>query len=186
MILFFGPPGSGKSVQGKLLVERNGWKWLSTGELFRQSTDPEVIAKLASGELISDEMTNEVLDKALAEIGNGVHVVLDGYPRNPEQAEWLNDRLPNHGREIATVFVFEVPHDELVKRLSGRGRAEDNLEIVDRRLQIYREQTKPVLEFYEKQGTKIVKIDGLGDVNDVHERIQALAEEHNLTGPLNG
>jgi adenylate kinase len=166
-------------------VERNGWKWLSTGELFRQSNDPQVISRLASGELISDELTNKVLDKALEDIGNDVHVVLDGYPRNPEQAQWLNDRLPRHGQEIATVFVFEVPHDELVRRLSGRGRAEDDPGIVERRLEIYREQTKPVLEFYKAQGTKIVKIDGDGEVNAVHERIQALAEEHNLTGPLN-
>jgi adenylate kinase len=181
MILFFGPPGSGKSVQGNLLVERNGWKWLSTGELFRKSSDPEVISRLASGELISDEMTNEVLDKALQEIGNGTHVVLDGYPRNPKQAEWLNERLPEHGREIVAVFQFEVPHDELVNRLAGRGRSEDDPEIVERRLQIYREQTKPVLEFYEKQGVRVVKIDGLGDIETVHERIQGLAEEHGLT-----
>jgi adenylate kinase len=181
MILFFGPPGSGKSVQGKLLVERNGWKWLSTGELFRQSKDPEVAERLASGELISDELTNEVLDQALKDTGNGTHVVLDGYPRNPEQAKWLKKRLPRHGQEIVAVMVFTVPHDELVKRLSGRGRAEDDPGIVERRLEIYREQTKPVLDFYNKQGTKIVTIDGLGDVEVVHERIQALAEEHNLT-----
>ncbi|MBC7581309.1 nucleoside monophosphate kinase [Aeromicrobium sp.] len=186
MILFFGPPGSGKSVQGKLLVERNGWKWLSTGELFRQSADPEVIARLASGELISDEMTNEVLNTALTQISDDVHVVLDGYPRNTVQADWLDARLPNHGREIVAVIVFEVPHDELVKRLSGRGRAEDTLQIVTRRLQIYEEQTRPVLEFYEARGVKVVKIDGNGEVNDVHERIQRVAEAHNLTGPAQG
>jgi adenylate kinase len=181
MILFFGPPGSGKSVQGNLLVERNGWKWLSTGELFRKSDDPEVIERLATGELISDELTNEVLDDALKNIGNGTQIVLDGYPRNPSQAQWLNDRLPEHGREIAAVIVFEVPQEELVKRLSGRGRAEDDPTIVRRRLQIYEEQTRPVLEFYEKQGTNVVKIDGHGDVNDVHDRIQAAAEHHKLT-----
>jgi adenylate kinase len=180
MILFFGPPGSGKSVQGKLLVERNGWKWLSTGEMFRQSDDSEVIARLASGELISDELTNEVLDDALKEVGNGTHVVLDGYPRNTAQAEWLKEHLPEHGREIVAVIYFEVPHEELVKRLSGRGRAEDDPTIVERRLEIYREQTKPVLEFYERQGTKLVRIDGLGDVEAVHERIQGLVEEHGL------
>ena len=182
MILFFGPPGSGKSVQGSLLVERNGWKWLSTGELFRKSTDVDVIERLASGELIDDKMTNSVLDAALDEIGNGVHVVLDGYPRNTKQATWLNNRLPHHGHEIDAVIYFEVPHDELVRRLAGRGRAEDDIKIVERRLQIYTEQTRPVLEFYQKQGTKLVKIDGLGDVEEVHERIQSLAEEHGLTG----
>lgn len=183
MILFFGPPGSGKSVQGKLLVERNGWKWLSTGELFRESKDPAVIARLASGELISDEMTNQVLNDALSNLSDEVHIVLDGYPRNTAQAEWLEDHLPKHGREIAAVIVFETPEDELVRRLSGRGRAEDDPNIVRRRLEIYKKQTQPVLDFYEKQGTKVVKIDGLGEVNAVHERIQSVAEQHNLTKP---
>lgn len=183
MILFFGPPGSGKSVQGKLLVERNGWRWLSTGELFRESTDSEVIARLASGELISDELTNEVLDTALGGLKDVSQIVLDGYPRNTDQAQWLNNHLPKHGREIAAVIVFEVSDDELVKRLSGRGRAEDNLDVIRRRLEIYEEQTRPVLEFYKKQDTKIVKIDGHGDVNDIHERIQRAAEEHHLVNP---
>jgi adenylate kinase len=183
MILFFGPPGSGKSVQGKLLVERNGWKWLSTGELFRESTDPAIIERLATGELISDEMTNEVLNEALSKLTDEVHIVLDGYPRNTAQATWLEELLPNHGREIAAVIVFETPEDELVRRLSGRGRAEDDLNIVRRRLEIYEKQTRPVLEFYEQQGTKVVKIDGLGEVNEVHERIQSIAEQHQLTKP---
>lgn len=183
MILFFGPPGSGKSVQGKLLVERNGWKWLSTGELFRESKDPEVIERLASGELIGDDLTNEVLDTALSKLSDEVHIVLDGYPRNTAQAQWLEDQLPKHGREIAAVIVFDTPEEELVRRLSGRGRAEDDPNIVRRRLEIYEKQTRPVLDFYEKQGTKVVKIDGLGEVNAVHERIQAVAEAHNLTNP---
>lgn len=181
MILFFGPPGSGKSVQGKLLVERNGWKWLSTGELFRESTDPAVVKRLASGELISDEMTNDVLNVALSKLNDESHIVLDGYPRNTAQAEWLTEHLPHHGREIMAVIVFETPEEELIRRLSGRGRAEDDPSIVRRRLEIYEEQTRPVLEYYEGQGTKVIKIDGLGEVNDVHERIQAIAEEHNLT-----
>lgn len=185
MILFFGPPGSGKSVQGKLLVERNGWRWLSTGELFRESKDPEVAALLASGELISDELTNKVLNEALNGMQDVSRIVLDGYPRNIKQAKWLRKHLPKHGREIKAIIVFEVSEDELVRRLSGRGRAEDDPNIVRRRLQIYEEQTRPVLEFCAEQGTKIVRIDGHGEVNEIHERIQAVAEAHNLTKPDN-
>lgn len=181
MILFFGPPGSGKSVQGKLLVERNGWKWLSTGELFRESDDAEVIARLATGELISDELTNEVLDKALDGQRDGPHIVLDGYPRNTAQAKWLEQHLPRHGREIAAVIVFDVPEDELVRRLSGRGRAEDDPKIVRRRLEIYAKETQPVLDFFDKQGIPVVHVDGDGEVNSVHDRIQSVAESSNLT-----
>ncbi len=177
MILFFGPPGSGKSVQGELLVKRNGWKWLSTGQLFRESEDPEVLARLATGELIDDEMTNKVVDQALAEADDNNHVVLDGYPRNTEQATWLDEHLPQHGSEINTIIVFETPEEELIKRLSGRGRTEDSPQVIEKRLKIYYRNTKPVLDFYRQREVCIVEIDGLGDVNDVHERIQQAVEQ---------
>ena len=123
MILFFGPPGSGKSVQGQLLVERNGWQWLSTGDLFRNSKDPEVLKRLATGELIDDELTNKVLDTAIQDVSNEGPIVLDGYPRNLEQVKWLSGYLPQHGRKIQCVVLFQVPREELIKRLAGRGRA---------------------------------------------------------------
>lgn len=181
MILFFGPPGSGKSVQGKLLVERNGWRWLSTGELFRETEDPEVLAHLATGELISDELTNKVLGEALSDHRDTPHIVLDGYPRNPAQAKWLEKHLPEHGREIVAVIVFDVPEEELVRRLSGRGRAEDDPKIVRRRLEIYAKETQPVLDFFDKQGVPVVHVDGQGEVNAIHERIQQAAEDQKLT-----
>lgn len=180
MILFFGPPGSGKSVQGELLVKRNGWNWLSTGQLFRDSSDPEVLARLAQGELIDDALTNKVLNEALQQADNKTRIVLDGYPRNRQQAEWLDEHLPKHGREIAAIIVFEVPKEELTRRLAGRGRAEDSLDVIEKRLNIYFANTKPVLEFYEKQGVPVVHVDGHGDVTEVHERIQKAIEECSL------
>jgi adenylate kinase len=177
MILFFGPPGSGKSVQGQLLVERNGWTWLSTGEIFRRSTDSKVLDQLASGELINDEATNKLLDTALRAMKDDDLVVLDGYPRTPKQAEWLIEHLPLHGREIKALIVFEVNADELVKRLSGRGRTEDSPEVIKRRLEIYDEQTQPILDFYEKRGYNVCRVDGVGSVVEVHERIQAAVEK---------
>ncbi|HET6924376.1 MAG TPA: nucleoside monophosphate kinase [Candidatus Saccharimonadales bacterium] len=181
MILFFGPPGSGKSVQGQLLVQRNGWNWLSTGELFRNSKDPEVLARLATGELIDDAMTNEVLDTALRAIKDKAYVVLDGYPRNTEQAAWLDEHLPQQGREIKAVIVFEVSEEELVRRLSGRGRDEDKPEVIKHRLDIYYRQTKPVVEFYERLGVPVCRVDGHGSIEEVHERIQQAVEAQNLT-----
>ena len=176
MILFFGPPGSGKSVQGDLLVKRNGWQWLSTGQLFRESKDPEVLKRLASGELIDDALTNKVLSDALKEIDDSVRVVLDGYPRNTEQAEWLVETLPNHGREIRCVIAFNVPKEEIIRRLSERGRAEDVPTVIEKRLTIYHEKTKPVLDFFAGRGVKLVDVDGHGSVEDVHERIQQAVE----------
>ena len=176
MILFFGPPGSGKSVQGELLVKRNGWQWLSTGQLFRESKDPEIHKRLATGELIDDQLTNKVLDEALKHIDSTTKVVLDGYPRNTDQAQWLVDHLPNHNREISCIVEFNVDSDEIVRRLSQRGRAEDTREVIERRLEIYREKTQPVLDFYEDRQVPILHIDGNGSVEDVHERIHQVVD----------
>jgi len=172
MILFFGPPGSGKSVQGKLLIERNGWQWLSTGELFRNSKDLEVLKRLASGELIDDELTNKVLDTAIRSAKGDGPIVLDGYPRNLEQVAWLTEYLPEQGRKIECVILFQVPRKELIARLSGRGRAEDTPEVINRRLDIYQEKTSPVVDHYRESGISVIAIDGMGAINDVHERIQ--------------
>jgi adenylate kinase len=176
MILFFGPPGSGKSVQGELLVQRNGWQWLSTGQLFRQSKDEEVLARLATGELIDDALTNKVLDTALHEMKDSERIILDGYPRNTDQAQWLLEHLPKHGREIACIIEFDVPKEEIIKRLGTRGRVEDTPDVIARRLEIYHESTKPVLDFYRDHNISMHTVDGTGEVNNVHERLQSVIE----------
>lgn len=164
-----------------MLVERNGWKWLSTGELFRSTTDEEIKARMASGELISDEMTNRLVEGALEGLKDAVHIVLDGYPRNVVQAQWLVDNLPEFNREIAAVVVFHTPEEELVQRQMGRGRADDTEATIRRRLEIYEEQTRPVIDFYRNRGVEMITVDGLGTVDEVHERIQAAVEEKELT-----
>jgi adenylate kinase len=106
--------------------------------------------------------------------------VLDGYPRNRSQAEWLDAHLPEHGREIVAIVVYEVSKEELIRRLAGRGRAEDSLEVIEKRLNIYFENTKPVLEFYEKQGVPVLTVDGHGEVPEIHDRIQKAIEACSL------
>ncbi len=172
MILFFGPPGSGKSVQGELLVKRNGWQWLSTGQLFRESANPEVLKRLATGELIDDELTNQVLDDALQKIADDTTVILDGYPRNIEQAKWLLKYVSDRPMSIDCVVSFIVSEEELIRRLSDRGRAEDVREVIEKRLAIYHEKTTPVLDFLRDRGVVVQNIDGEGSVEEVHERIQ--------------
>jgi adenylate kinase len=172
MILFFGPPGSGKSVQGQLLVEKNGWQWLSTGDMFRKSQDPEVLKRLATGELIDDELTNKVLDDAVQKAATDMPIVLDGYPRNLDQVKWLERYLPSRGRKIECVVLFQVPRQELISRLAGRGRTEDTPEVISRRLDIYQEKTSPVVDYYRENGTKVLVVDGTGPIPEVHDRIQ--------------
>ena len=110
MILLFGPTGAGKSMQGQMLAVRQGWKWLSTGEMLRQSKDPEVIKILKSGELVSDELTYQVFEQAVQDArekhyGN---IIVDGFPRTKEQAAWLDTYMARMGEKIDTVDRFTM------------------------------------------------------------------------------
>ena len=93
MILFFGPAGAGKSVQGQLLSARHGWRWLSTGQLLRDSHDPELHKIMSTGALVPSEVTNRLMGEAIVRSQDIAHLILDGYPRNMEQAQWLIDLI---------------------------------------------------------------------------------------------
>jgi adenylate kinase len=173
VILFFGPTGAGKSMQGQMLAVRQGWKWLSTGEMLRASKDPEVIKVLKSGELVSDELTYEVFDEAIrsAKAKKYAKVIVDGFPRTKAQAKWLADYMEENGDEIDLVVALEVPESEIMKRLEKRGRMEDTPETIARRMNIYRQKMYPVLGSFAEDGVKIVHLDGTGSAGEVHDRI---------------
>lgn len=173
MIIFFGPTGAGKSMQGQMLAVRQGWKWLSTGEMLRDSSDPEVIEVLKSGELVSDELTYEVFDQAVkdARDNNFPRIIVDGFPRTKDQAEWLSGHLAETGEKIELVVVLEVPEAEIMRRLELRSRMEDTPETIARRMTIYRQKMYPVLGIFAEQGIKIVHLDGTGSAGEVHDRI---------------
>lgn len=173
MILLFGPTGAGKSVQGQMLAVREGWKWLSTGEMLRESTDPEVIQLLKAGELINDELTYEVFSSAVrgALDKKYPNIIVDGFPRTKDQAEWLGQYLTETNQTIDLVIVLEVPESEIMQRLEKRGRMEDTPEIIAKRMTIYRQKMYPVLGIFAEQGKKIVHLDGTGTAGEVHDRI---------------
>jgi adenylate kinase len=171
MIVFFGPAGAGKSVQGQLLAARNGWRWLSAGQLLRDTHDIEVIKEMQSGQLVKTETVNKLMGEALRRAKNIDRVILDGFPRQLSQAKWLIETQPEHERSIAIVVVLEVPRSELLKRLEVRGRIDDTPEAVDERLKIYRTEIYPILTYLTEQGVNIAHIDGTGTVGQVHDRI---------------
>jgi adenylate kinase len=175
VILFFGPTGAGKSMQGQMLAVRQGWKWLSTGEMLRASKDPEVIKVLKSGELVSDELTYEVFNEAIndAKANNYEKIIVDGFPRTKAQAQWLADYMEKSGEKIDLVIALEVPEGEIMKRLEKRGRMEDTPETIARRMNIYRQKMYPVLGSFAEDGVKIVHLDGTGSAGEVHDRIYA-------------
>lgn len=98
-------------------------------------------------------------------------VILDGYPRQLAQAQWLLENKDNHGRNVDLVIVLEVPRSEIMRRLDIRGRLDDSPEIIDERLRIYRQEMYPVLNYFNEHGVKIAHIDGTGTVGQVHDRI---------------
>lgn len=180
MIVFFGPAGAGKSVQGQLLSARHGWRWLSAGQLLRDSKDPELLKVMSTGSLVDPEITNRIMGEAITKAKDIDQLILDGFPRNMENAQWLIDNKSHHGRDIALVVVLEVPKSELLKRLAIRGRADDVPEVIDERLRIYRQEMYPILTYFTEQGVNITHIDGVGTVGQVHDRIDEELKGHGL------
>lgn len=171
MIVFFGPAGAGKSVQGQMLAARHGWRWLSAGQLLRDTHDIELIKEMQTGGLVNPERVNQLMGEALARATNISRVIIDGFPRQISQAKWLIESQPTHQRSIGLVIVLEVPRSELLNRLEVRGRADDTPEAIDERLKIYRTEMYPILSYFTEQGVNIVHIDGTGTVGQVHDRI---------------
>lgn len=176
MIIFFGPAGSGKSVQGQILAARNGWRWLSAGQLLRDTHDLEIIKQMQTGQLVDTEKVNYLIKEALVRAKDIDRVILDGYPRELSQAKWLIKTQPEHERSIALVIVLEVPRSELLKRIAVRGRLDDTPEAVDKRLQAYRSEIYPILTYLTKEEIPIVHIEGTGTVGQVHDRIMEEVE----------
>lgn len=171
MIVFFGPAGAGKSVQGQMLAARNEWRWLSAGQLLRDTHDIELIKEMQSGGLVDPERVNNLMNEALHRAKNIKRVILDGFPRQLVQAKWLVGSQAEHQRSIDLVLVLEVPRSELLKRLEVRGRVDDTPEAIDERLRIYRQEMYPILSYFTEQGINIAHIDGTGSVGQVHDRI---------------
>lgn len=173
MIVFFGPAGAGKSVQGQILAARMGWRWLSAGQLLRDTKDVALLHVMHEGKMVPHNAITKIMGEAISKSANINQLILDGFPRLLEQAKWLTDSQPAHGRSVALVIVLEVPREELLKRLEIRGRADDTPEAIDERLKIYRIEMYPVLNYLTEQNVPIVHIDGTGSVGQVHDRVVA-------------
>ncbi len=160
-------------MQGQMLAVRNGWKWLSTGEILRSSKDPAIIDFLKTGELVSDEMTYELFANAVAEANAAGYenIIVDGFPRTKDQADWFHDYLVETGQRIDVVIALEVAETEIMRRLALRGRNEDTPETIERRMQIYRQKMYPILGRFAEEGIKIVHLEGVGTAGAIHDRI---------------
>lgn len=174
-VILLGPPGAGKGTQAQLLSTRLGVVAISTGDIFRANvgagTELGKVAKkyLDTGELVPDEVTMAMVRERLAADDVVAGYLLDGFPRTTMQAQGLDEHLASVGQPLDGVLEIQVPTEELVARLSGRGRRDDSPETVRRRLEVYTEQTAPLVDYYHAQGL-LHAIPGVGAVEEVTER----------------
>ena len=174
-LLFIGPPGAGKGTQANLFCAKYELDHLSTGDLLRDEVSSgSVLGRKASelmnkGELVSDELVLSIVEGRLVNIKKGW--LLDGFPRNVNQANSLKKLLEKINQPLEAVISIKVTDDYLIKRLLARGRDDDNEKAIANRLKIYREKTSPLIDLYTKQGI-LVGIDGNADIDVVFSCIE--------------
>ena len=179
-IILMGPPGAGKGTQAKVVADHYGIPAISTGDIFRANvsdgTDLGRKAKeyMDAGEYVPDEITNLMVRNRIDESDAEPGFLLDGYPRTLAQVEELAGMIKHTGHALDAVVVLTVDGEELVQRLLARaetdGRSDDTEDVIRRRQELYLEQTEPLIEVYRDHGL-LVEVDGMGEVDEVTERI---------------
>jgi len=191
-LILLGPPGAGKGTQAKILQTEYGLCQLSTGDMLRAEvaagSDLGKKAKeiMDSGKLISDDIMIAMIDKRTEQADCVKGVIFDGFPRTVAQAEALDAMFAKKGKSLNAVIELVVNEDELVHRLHARieqtkakgetVRGDDNEETLRTRLKVFREQTAPIIPYYEKKGN-LKKLDGMKPIAEVKEQIRGILEQ---------
>ncbi len=185
-LLLIGTPGAGKGTQAQRLSETFDIPAISTGDIFRLNVKNETeLGKQAKafmdrGEYVPDSLTNALVRDRLSHSDATDGFLLDGYPRTADQVEELDDILAEKNQQLDAVVMLSADVDEVVRRLLNRaieqGRADDTEEVIRHRLDVYEEQTAPLISVYAARDL-VITVDGLGEVAEVTKRIvDALAE----------
>lgn len=212
-IILLGPPGSGKGTQAQNITSEYGYIQLSTGDMLRAASSSgskiglELKAVIDGGNLVSDEIVVGIVEERIFQNDCAVGYMLDGFPRNKEQAKKLDAMLVGQNQKIDIVLRLLLKDEVVVRRIAGRRfhvesgrsyhvefnppeitgkddltgepliqRADDNEEVVQSRLNIYHEQTEPLVKYYEKKGV-LVSIDGLGTPAEVFAKIKTALDQ---------
>jgi len=185
-LILLGPPGAGKGTQGHRLSERYGIPEISTGDILRAAVrqgtplGQEAQRYMERGALVPDEVIVGIVRERLAQDDTQTGFILDGFPRTVAQAETLSQLTEAQGRSIAHVLSIEVPEQELLQRLGGRrqmeGRHDDTAEAVHHRLEVYRRETAPLIDYYRQRGL-LRSIPGVGTLDEIFQRITAVCDK---------
>jgi adenylate kinase len=180
-IVLLGAPGSGKGTQGKILAERLGLPKITTGDLLRAAVrDQTPLGREAKkymdeGQLVPDGVVLNMIKAELAKPEAQQGAIFDGFPRTAPQAELVDRTLGERGQRLNHILLFDVPEDELVRRLTARaaqeGRSDDTPEAIKTRLQVYQRDTAPLIAHYAQRGV-VRRVPGTGTVEDIATEIQ--------------
>ena len=179
-LLLIGPPGAGKGTQAVRLAETYGIPAISTGDIFRSNVKNETElgtkakAYMDAGDNVPDSLTNALIRDRLAEDDAASGFLLDGYPRTTDQVRELQEFLAGHDTALDAVVELVADPDVVVERLRKRateqGRTDDDENVVRHRLDVYREQTEPLIDIYDGRGI-LIKVDAIGAIDEVTSRI---------------
>lgn len=181
-LIFLGPPGAGKGTQADTLAHLCNIPHISTGDILRgavaQQTDLGIKAQsyMDQGELVPDQLILDLVRDRLGQRDIEKGWILDGFPRNVNQAVFLDKLLQEIEQTCDCVVNLEVPDDVLVARLLSRGRKDDSEEVIRNRLQVYREQTAPLIDFYSDR-QQLISVDGNRSVEHVNVDLQQIIRD---------
>ncbi|MBD1916064.1 MULTISPECIES: adenylate kinase [Cyanophyceae] len=181
-LIFLGPPGAGKGTQALLLAKDCEVPHISTGDILRSAVavGSELGQKaeqyMSAGELVPDELILNLIQERLGQDDTQAGWLLDGFPRNVPQAEFLQKLLEQIEQPVDFVVNLDVEDDVIVARLLQRGRDDDEESVILNRLQVYREQTEPLIDFYRSR-QQLVSVDGNQTMDVVHADLKRLVIE---------
>ncbi|HUD03673.1 MAG TPA: nucleoside monophosphate kinase [Patescibacteria group bacterium] len=180
MIILLGVPGSGKSTQGQLLTERGRLRWLSMGEILRKQASGEHQKQMKAGKLLASAEVIKLLDEELQKLGDNPELILDGFPRYIDQAEWLLNQRNEHKIKLSAVINLFAAEEVVEARLMLRGRLDDNSKTISSRFDVYKNTAMPVIERLKQGGVPIIEINADQIPEAILEDIIVGLKEHGI------
>jgi adenylate kinase len=180
-LIFLGPPGAGKGTQAQRIAEANSLPHISTGDILRSAVaaqtklGQQAQGYMDRGELVPDSLILDLVKERLQASDTEAGWILDGFPRNVSQAEFLTELLLEIDQNLNSTINFDVPDDVIVSRMLARGRKDDNEETIRRRLEVYREETEPLITFYQTRNC-LISIDGSRSIDEVATQLESALE----------